>query len=50
MNLKLYEPFKLDQETKEKVLPTIEDLEPKVLVDLEEHIVLQKNSKTNRHG
>jgi hypothetical protein len=45
-NLKLYEPSMLDQETKEQVLPTIEDLSPESQVELEKVTFLQKKSKT----
>jgi len=50
VNLKLYEPSMLDQEIEEQVLPTIEDLALKYLVDLEEDIILQKNSKATKQG
>jgi hypothetical protein len=48
-NLKLYEPSMLDQE-EEKVLPTIEDLEPDAQEELEEDTVLEKKSRTTRQG
>jgi hypothetical protein len=48
-NIKLYEPSMFDQE-EELVLPSIEDLEPYAQVELEKYTILQKWSRTTRHG
>jgi len=48
-NFKFYEPSMLDQE-EEHVLPSVEDLTPDTQVELTEDTVLQKRSKTTRHG
>jgi hypothetical protein len=39
-NLKLYEPFMLDQEIEGKFQPTIEKLKPKDRVELSEDTIL----------
>jgi hypothetical protein len=49
-NIKLYEPSMLDWETKEHVLPTIEELALEAHEKLVENIVLQKKSRNNRQG
>jgi hypothetical protein len=48
-NLKLYEPFMLDQE-EEKVLTSIEELTSYAQEKLEMDTVLHKRSRTKRHG
>jgi hypothetical protein len=48
-NLKLYEPSMLDQE-EEQVIPTTENLAPNAHAKLVEDTVLQKRSRTTRHG
>ena len=48
-NMKLYEPSMLDRE-EDKVLPSIEDLESDVQVELVEDSFLQKSSRTTRQG
>jgi hypothetical protein len=48
-NLKLYEPFMLDQE-EEQLLPSTEDLASDAQVELAEDTILQKRSKTTKQG
>jgi hypothetical protein len=40
----------LDQETEERVLPMKEDLAPKTQAELAKDTILQKKSRTTRHG
>jgi hypothetical protein len=47
-NMKLYEPFILDQETEDKFLPTIEELTPQYKAELEEDTIFSTNFKTTR--
>jgi len=47
-NLKLYEPSMLDNETKEYVLPTIEDLSLEAQEEFSEDTILQKKSITTK--
>ena len=47
-NLKLYEPSTLDHETKEYVLPTIEDITLEVQEELVEDTILRIKSRTSR--
>jgi hypothetical protein len=40
----------LDLETKEKILPTIEDLAPEAQIELAEDVFFQKSYRTTRQG
>lgn len=49
-NPKIYEPFMLDQETEEQVLPTIEDIALEAQVELVEDTFFHKRSITTKQG
>jgi len=49
-NLKLYEPPMIMDPEEDTQIPTIDDLAPKYMNELQEDIILERKIQSSRHG